>query len=79
MAGLTLATAEAALNSWVAADAALAAGGQSVRHESGRMLTRADSAEIRNNIDYWNKQCQQLGGSVANGGAGRSRVVSAGW
>lgn len=79
MAGITLAQAETALSSWLAADAALSSGGQSIRHESGRMLTQADAAEVRNNIDFWNKQCQQLSGSTASGGRGRSRVVSANW
>lgn len=78
MAGITLTQAEAALAGWIAADAALQSG-QSVRHESGRMLTRADAAEVRNNIDFWDKKCQSLGAAAAGGGRGRSRVVSAGW
>lgn len=78
MAGITLAQAEAALAGWIAADAALQTG-QSVRHENGRTLTRADAGEIRQNIDYWNNKCQQLSESVSQGGRGRSRVVSANW
>lgn len=62
MAGIDLATAQAHLDSWVAADIAVA-GGQSYSIGS-RSLTRTHAAEIRNNIDYWNKWVQRL----TNGG-----------
>lgn len=78
MAGITLTQAESALAGWLAADEALQSG-QSVRHESGRMLTRADAAEVRANIDYWDKKCQSIGAQASAGGRGRSRVVSPGW
>ena len=78
MAGLTLAQAQERLDSWIAVDLALA-GGQSVRDSDGKMLTRADAAEVRNNIDYWQKKCQELSASSAAGGRGRSRTVSPSW
>lgn len=75
MAGLTLQDAEARLAGWLAADAKLQAG-QTVKYND-RLWTGADAAEIRNNIDYWQKKCQEL--SVSESGRGRSRVVSANW
>lgn len=56
MAGITLAQAEAKLTLWMAAEEKVAAS-QSYSIEvdgSRRELRRADLAEIRKNIDYWN-------------------------
>ena len=58
MAGLDLATAQAHLDQWIAADLAVA----TVQSYTigGRSLTRANAAEIRKNIDYWNRWVQRL-------------------
>ncbi|MDA8122255.1 MAG: DUF6148 family protein [Deltaproteobacteria bacterium] len=61
MAGITLAQAEAQLASWLAASTAVASG-QSYTIGS-RSLTRADARAIQQQIDYWDKKCQELGGT----------------
>ena len=66
MAGITLAQAEAQLALWIAADTAVATG-QSYS-VGGRELTRADAAEIRNNIIFWDSQVRRLSSSEASGG-----------
>jgi len=58
MAGITLAQAQAKLDAWMAADDAVA-GGQSYSI-GGRSLTRANAAEIRNNIEYWERRVVRL-------------------
>jgi hypothetical protein len=58
MAGITLKQAEAKLAEWLAADTAVASG-QSYTI-AGRSLNRANSAEIRNNITYWDEKVQKL-------------------
>lgn len=58
MAGITLESAQAQLDLWLAADAAVASG-QSYSI-GGRSLTRANAAEITNKIDYWNGWVQKL-------------------
>lgn len=75
MAGLTLADAETRLAGWLAADTELQSG-QTVKYND-RLLTRADAAEVRNNIDYWQKKCTEL--EAATAGRGRSRTVQANW
>jgi hypothetical protein len=75
MAGLTLADAEARLAGWLSADAELQTG-QTVKFND-RLLTRADALEVRNNIDYWQKKCQEL--EASKSGRGRSRTVSPNW
>ena len=75
MAGLTLAQAESRLAGWLSADNELQTA-QTVKFND-RLLTRADAAEVRNNIDYWQKKCQELEASTA--GRGRSRTVQANW
>jgi hypothetical protein len=75
MAGLTLADAEAKLAGWLAADAQLQTG-QEVWFDK-RKLTRADAEQVRNNIDYWSKKCQEL--DAATNGRGRSCNVSPNW
>jgi hypothetical protein len=58
MAGITLATAQARLDAWLAADEAVA------RNQSysvaGRSLTRANASEIRENISYWEQKVAAL-------------------
>ncbi len=58
MAGITLAQAQAKLNLWLDADAAVA-GNQSYEI-AGRSLTRANAAEIRKNIEFWDAKCKEL-------------------
>lgn len=63
MAGITLAQAETNLALWLSADQALAGGAQAYTLDIGgsrRQVTKADAAEIRNNIEYWNNWCQSL-------------------
>jgi len=61
MAGITLAQAEAQLTSWLAASTAVASG-QSYTI-GGRSLTRADARAIQQQIEFWDKKCEQLSGS----------------
>lgn len=58
MAGITLAQAEAQLALWLAASQAVAAS-QSYSIE-GRSLTRANAAEIRQQIEFWDNKCKSL-------------------
>ena len=60
MAGITLAQAEAQLTSWLAASTAVA-GGQAYTI-GGRSLTRADARAIQQQIDFWDKKCQEISG-----------------
>lgn len=71
MPGITLATAQAQLDLWLAADAAVAAG-QSYSIKD-RSLSRADAGEITRKIEYWNNWVQKL--SRAASGRGRTRYV----
>jgi hypothetical protein len=71
MPGITLATAQAQLDLWLAADAAVAAG-QSYSIKD-RSLTRADAGEITRKIEYWNNWVQKL--ARAASGRGRTRYV----
>lgn len=62
MAGITLAIAQAALDRWLLADAALASS-QSYEMESEgmrRKLTRADAGEIRRNIEKWDRLVKNM-------------------
>ncbi|MEK9751736.1 MAG: DUF6148 family protein [Rhodospirillaceae bacterium] len=74
MAGLTLAQAETELAAWLAADAAVA-GNQSYRI-GDRELRRADAAEIRRNIDYWDGKVKAL--TARASGRARTRYVVTG-
>jgi hypothetical protein len=67
MAGISLATAQAQLDLWLAADIAVAAGQAYEVAYDGRSkkLTRVDAAEIRNRIDYWDRKVRQLSGTAA--------------
>ncbi len=62
--GITSAQAQEHLDAWLAADLAVAKG-QSYSL-AGRMLTRADAAEIRENIEQWEARVNRL----ANGSTG---------
>ena len=76
MAGITLAQAQAQLDTWIAASTAVA-GGQEYRIDSGlggRMLKRADAAEIRQQIQFWDAQVKTLTPAAA-GGMRRTRYV----
>lgn len=64
MAGITLDQAQAKLDLWMSADDAVAAG-QSYSI-GGRSLTRANTAEIRTNIEYWESRVVRL----SNGSGG---------
>jgi hypothetical protein len=66
MAGITLAQAETQLAKWLAADTAVASG-QSYSYD-GRTLTRADSKQIRENIEYWDKKVRTLSASTSRTG-----------
>lgn len=69
MAGITLATAEAKLATWLAAEEKVAAG-QSYSI-GGRSLTRANLSEIREQINFWNSHAERLS---ASGGRSGMRV-----
>jgi hypothetical protein len=76
MAGITLAQAQAQLDAWLAASTAVASS-QSYEIETGngrRKLERADAAEIRQMIGYWQKLVNNLTPSSA-GGRKRTRYI----
>ncbi len=58
MAGITLAQAEAKLTAYLAAEEKIL-GGQSYTI-ANRTLTRADLAEVRKGISYWDDQVKRL-------------------
>ena len=58
MAGITLSDAESQLAVWIAASTAVASG-QSYSI-AGRSLNRANASEIRQNIEFWDRQCKRL-------------------
>ncbi|HJX14411.1 MAG TPA: DUF6148 family protein [Candidatus Deferrimicrobiaceae bacterium] len=60
MAGITLVQAEAQLALWLAASEKVASG-QSYTI-GARTLTRADARAIQQQIDFWDKKCQELSG-----------------
>lgn len=71
MAGITLEQAQARLNDWLEADAAVA------RNQSytigTRTLTRANAYQIRENIDYWQKKVEAI--SARGAGGRRPRYI----
>ena len=74
MAGITLAQAQAQLAAYLAAETAVLTG---QKYEiAGRMLQRADLAEIRAGVDTWNARVITL--SNASTGRSRARTVVAG-
>lgn len=74
MAGITLAQAEAQLNSYIAAETAVLAN-QSYEI-AGRKFTRANLDSIRDGIQYWNNKVITLSNAVS--GRGRARTVIVG-
>lgn len=71
MAGITQAQAEAQLALYLAAEEKVLAG-QSYEI-AGRKLTRADLAEVRSGIEYWDSKVKTLNDAAS--GRGRSRTV----
>ena len=66
MAGITLAQAEAQLTTWLTAMEKVASGQE---YEIGnRKMTRANLAEIRETIEYWDSKVQQLDRNSGSGG-----------
>lgn len=67
MAGITLVQAQAQLTAWIAASTSVATG-QSYTI-GGRSLTRANAAEIRESIKFWDEKVQTLtrGGRALKG------------
>lgn len=79
MAGITLAQAQAQLDAWMAASTAVTSG-QEYEIDTGsgrRRLKRADAAEIRNQIEFWDNRIKALTPASA-GGRRRIRYVVAG-
>ncbi|TAK50246.1 MAG: hypothetical protein EPO23_03305 [Xanthobacteraceae bacterium] len=76
MAGITLAQAEAQLATWIAAATAVASSQQyDIDTGNGRRsLRRADAAEIRQMIEFWDARVKQLTPAAA-GGRRRVRYV----
>lgn len=60
---LTLLQAQAELDKWLMADAALASGAQSATIQGmngARSVTQVNAAEIRQNIIFWESKCARL-------------------
>lgn len=71
MSGITLLQAQAQLAAWLAASEAVA---KSQEYSIGtRKLRRADAAEIRQQIQYWEKKVAELS-SAASGGRRGMRI-----
>jgi hypothetical protein len=62
MAGITLAQAEAQLALWLTASEKVAKGQSYTIGD--RSLTRADARAIQQQIDYWDRKCQELAGAT---------------
>lgn len=62
MAGITLEQAQAKLDTWMAAEDAVASGQEySIASNTGsRSLKRADLAEVREQVKFWNGQVKEL-------------------
>lgn len=75
MAGITLAQAQAQLDTWLAASTAVASSqSYSIQTETGqRQLTRANAAEIQQQVKFWNQMVRDL--SRAAGGNSRMRYL----
>ena len=65
MPGITLAQAQAQLDAWLAASLKTAAN-QSYEI-AGRKLTRADAAEIKSSIEFWNAEVIRLTNEAMTG------------
>lgn len=77
MAGLTLEIAEARLNEYLAAEAAILLN-QSAEMNSGgvqRKVTRADLAAVQQGITLWQQRCDAFGRNNGQGGIRASFVV----
>jgi len=74
MAGITLAQAQAQLDAYLAAETAVLGGQQ--YEIAGRMLRRADLAQIRDGITTWDARVKAL--SVSARGRSRARTIVAG-
>lgn len=72
MSAISLATAQAQLAAWLAADTAVA-GGQAYQI-GNRSFTRANAAEITAKIQFWEQKVNQLQNAAQNGGNGGIRV-----
>lgn len=75
MAGITLTQAETQLAAYVAAETKVLQG--QAYEISGRRLTRANLAEIRDGMDYWDRKVKELTGS--SGGRGRAATLAPRW
>lgn len=71
MAGITLESAQAQLNLYLAAEAKVLEGQQ--YEIAGRMLKRADLADIHAGISLWDSRVKQLTNRAT--GRGRSRTI----
>jgi hypothetical protein len=60
MAGITLVQAQAALDDLIAAHTALRSGISSYTMENGRTVQRFEIAQIRGEIEYWERRVKQL-------------------
>lgn len=77
MAGITIEQAEAQLTAWIAASTAVASS-QSYEIDTGngrRKLTRADAAEIRQMITFWDSKVKELTPASSGGKRRTSYVV----
>jgi hypothetical protein len=75
MSGISLATATERLQQYLDAEAKVLTGQQ---YSIGdRSLTRANIAQIREGIKYWDAQVKRL--SAANSGRGRSLTIRPNW
>jgi hypothetical protein len=74
MAGITLAQAEAQLAAWLAASTAVAS--NQAYTIAGRSLTRANAAEIREQVDYWDQKVKSLASTAGAAGRRTRYVVS---
>lgn len=60
---ITLASAEAKLTEWMAAETAIASGAQSYQISTGagyRIVTRANIDEVADRISYWSRKVAEL-------------------
>ncbi|NCC41961.1 MAG: hypothetical protein EOM21_21655 [Gammaproteobacteria bacterium] len=73
MPGITLAIAAAKVDTWLAAEDAVCRLGQSFTTDTGRTLTRADLADIRDQIKFWQGYVERLQATAP--GARRQRPV----
>lgn len=71
MAGITLDQAQTQLDAWLAANVRVASN-QSYSI-GGRTLTRANAKEIRDQVDFWDRQVKRL--SLVQTGRSRVRYV----